>query len=342
MAEDFNSKGGLNIGGEKYLIEIVEADTKYTAEGATSAARRLVEQHKVHMVMGALATHVTLGMQEVTEKAKIIALSTAADDMIIKKNEGKKYTFRAYISYTELHPGMFKWLANTYPDKKKLMILDPNLSSSWHGHKLIKKAAPKFGFEIVYDEFYEDGTKDFYPFFVKAMGKKPDIFFNNASPPADWALHIKQTRELGFKGVFIENHVIAIETMAPIAGKANLEGVYGVGYPEDIEDYQKYKEAYAQKYGGWNPVGAYMPGPLSVILHAFEKAGSLDSDKVADVLESGKMLNNFSGLQGVFGGKNFYGRNAQWLSKQLIYQVTDTKLLPVGEITVDDMLHGWD
>ena len=349
VADHFNAQGGLNIGGERYKIELIEADNKFTAEGGASAARRLIEKDKVNLVHGGLVTQDTLGVQEVTEPAKMISMTTGAADEVINSGDGKKYSFRAYISYSETFPTMMRWFFKRFPDKKRIALLDMNYDSAWRAHELMRKLAPKLGFEIVYNEFYEGGTKDFFPFLSKAMTTKPDVFMNLASPPPDWALRIKQARQLGFKGKFLECHPLELSTMAPIAGAENLEGLMGYDYvidgPGSNEATQAFKKAYLDKYGKWDPFASLVGGPLAALLMAYEKAGSLDSDKVLAVIKEDVTWETFTGLTGIFGGVSRYGRAAQWLSPQYMQIAEKGRAVPqleYGKISIKDMLHGWD
>lgn len=348
VADYFNAKGGLNIGGERYRIELIEADNQFTAEGAATAGRRLIEADKVNIIHGGLVTQDTLGLQEVSEPAKMISMTTGAADEVISKSAGKRYAFRAYISYSETFPGMMKWFLKRYPDKRKVALLDMDYDSAWRAHELMKKLAGMLNFEIVYDEFYPGGTKDFYPFISKMMMKKPDLILNLASPPPDWALRIKQSRELGFKGLFMECHPLELDAMAPIAGAENLEGIIGYDYlidgPGSNEATRNFKEKYVQKYGQWDTFAALVAAPLASLLMAYEKAGSLDSEKVLAVIEEGVKWNNFTGLTGAFGGSSRYGNPRQWLSPQYMHVAKGGKAVPIkgGEISVNEMLHGWD
>jgi len=346
VADYFNSKGGVKIGGESYQIVFVEGDNGFTAEGGANVGRRLIDADKVRMIHGGIVTQDTLGLQEVSEPAKVISMTTGAADEVIRKDAGKKYSFRAYISYSETYPAMLKWLSRVHPDKKRIALLDLNYDSSWRGHKLINQNAPKFGLEVVYDDYYDKGTKDFYPFLTKALAKKPDVFFNAGSPPPEWALRIKQARELGYKGLFMENHPLELETMAEIAGAENLEGLIGIDYVTEgklaSEATKNFRATYIKKHGHWDPFAIMVAPPLAVILQAFEKAGSLDSDKVVPILESGKETPNFTGITGAFGGMSRYGRNAQWLCPQYIHVAKDGKAVPLmnGKVTIQDMLAG--
>ncbi|MCK4829607.1 ABC transporter substrate-binding protein, partial [bacterium] len=50
--EEVNAKGGINIGGEKYKIELIPYDDKYTAAGGVAAAHKAVFSDKVKFIIG--------------------------------------------------------------------------------------------------------------------------------------------------------------------------------------------------------------------------------------------------------------------------------------------------
>ena len=349
VADYYNSKGGIKIGQDTYKIVLIEADNKFTPEGATSAARRLIEKDKVHLMHGGIVTQDTLGVQEVTEPAKMITMNTGAADEVINAKNGKKYSFRAYISYSETFPAMMKWYLKRFPGKVRVALLDHNYDSAWRAHELMRKLAPKLGFEIVYDEFYEAGTKDLFPFLSKMMTKNPNLIMNLASPPPEYALRIKQARQLGFKGNFMECHPLEIASMAPIAGADNLEGIIGYDYiiegPGSNDKTRAFKKAYVAKYGKWDPFALMVAAPLDALLMAYQKAGSLDSDKVIAAITEDAKWDTFTGLSGVFGGESRYGRPAQWLTPQYMQIAVKGEAQPQlkdGEISINEMLHGWD
>lgn len=347
VADSINAQGGLDIGGEKYKVVFVEGDTKFTPEGAATVARRLIEKEKVNMIVGALVSHTTLGMQEITEPAKVISLNTAMTDKGISAAEGKKYSYRAYISISEVLAGMFQWMAEHHPDKKRLAMIDEDYESAWIAQKMVKKYAPKMGYEVVYDTFFPLGTKDLFPWLTKAMLKKPDVLLNVGSSNPSYALAIKQAAQLGFKGLKIECIPMALGLMSQIGGAANMEGLHDIEYltsgPRASAATKDFVARYAQAHGSWDPNAFLVPPAFEAILRAFEAAGSLDPEKVVAVLESGREWSTVSGVTGRFGGQPRYGRNAQWLAPQYIHAAQKGQVVPVegGLISVDRMLKGW-
>lgn len=344
-ADYFNARGGLNVGGERYIIKIIDADTKYTSDGGTTAARRLVDAEKVNMVLGEIATPGTLGVLSVTQPAKILTLHTAAAPETLSKDQGRRYAFRSYISYHELFPGIFKFLVKKRKIER-LAMLDNDDESGHYGHGLIRKQAKRLGFEVVYDDYFPPGTKDMGPFLLKALGKKPDIFFNCASSGAYWGLVMKQARDLGFEGLFGESHPPTPTQTGEIAGIDNMQGMIGFGYASEgdlaPEGIKRFKAEYIKKYGDWHEHSLVTGLPLSAVFMAIEEAGTLDSDKIVDVLESGKQWKTPFGVAGTFGGTKIYGHPHQWFAPQFVIEVQGDKAVPIDVIPLEDMLYGWD
>ena len=333
------------MGGEKYKIVIVDADTKFTADGATTAARRLVDAEKVNMVIGAIAGPQTLGVLSVTEPAKLITLHTAGVNEALDKKYGRKYSFRGWMSYDEIAPGVFKWLKNN-KGVQRVAMLDLDYESSHHGHEVVQKVCQKLGLEVVYDELYEGGTKDLSPFLLKAIAQKPDVIFNTSTSGVGWGLLIKQGRELGYEKLYAENHPPTPKQTGEIAGMENMQGQLGFGYAAEGDKAPagtvEFKKRFVAKYKEWHEHSLVTGIAFASILMAIEKAGVIDSDKVVAVLESGQEWATPWGVTGSWGGTQSYGQPHQWFAPQYVLEIQGDKVVPIGVIPMSDLLHGWD
>ncbi len=344
VADYFNTRGGLNVGGQKYKIVVVEADTQFTPEVASTAARRLVEKDKIDLMVGPLAGATTPPAQAVTEAAGILQVHTAAPDETITKD--KRHAFRSFISYYEMFPGVLRWVKKAHPEVKKIALLGLNYESSWYGHKLVEQLAPRLGFEIVYNDYYEPGTKDMYPHLQKLMAKNPHAIFNTSSPTPPTALIVKQAKELGYKGIFFQGHSAQVDEMAKIASKKALEGFISGDYltkgPKADPRTKAFIQKAIDKYGSWDANTFINTPTLFAVLMAIEEAGTLNVDKIIALLESGKVWDTPVGIKGTFGMKKKYGHDHQWLAPQWMHEVKNGKNTPIGEITIEEMIHGWD
>jgi len=345
LADEYNQKGGINIGGEMYKIEVREADTGMTAEGATASARRLLEQDKVDWIVGAMATFTTLSMQEVTEPAKILTLNTSSNIETMVKSDGKDYSFRGWMPYSEIVPAALRWLHRTHPEIKRVALFEVNLDSVWAGHRLLVEFIPEVGMEIVYNEFYEWGTDDFMPYMVKILSAKPDLIYMASGLPQYLALTIKAARDMGYKGRFMAQTMADLSVMGPIAGMKNLEGLYTTGYPETAPyasaEELAWQKKFQDKYKSTFQFSLWTTPPASAILQAYEEAGTMDVNKVIPLLEDGRIWKTACGVDGIFGNTQRYGQPHQWMAPQVIFEVKNGELIPIAEIPVEDMYYAW-
>ena len=70
--EWINKKGGIKIKGEPYSIQFVAEDGQSSADGAVSAATKLVTDDKVKFIVGPVMPFMVIGSGSVTEPAKVL------------------------------------------------------------------------------------------------------------------------------------------------------------------------------------------------------------------------------------------------------------------------------
>src|SRR5258708_37676644 len=76
-AEDVNAKGGLEVGGKKYKIEVVTYDDHYKAADALTAFNRLVFDDGIKYVIGPLGSAPALAVLPVSTENKVITMTMA-------------------------------------------------------------------------------------------------------------------------------------------------------------------------------------------------------------------------------------------------------------------------
>jgi len=342
VADDINGRGGLNIGGEKYQVKIIAEDNQFTPEGAAAAANRLVDKG-VNLALACIVTHTSLAAQQVFEPAKVLTLNTASDDRVIVD---KKYAFRGYMASVIYVPGEFNYLSKQR-GVKTLAQIGANTESSWFMADTNKKYAETIGMKVVYNEYFESGTVDFYPFLTKMVAAKADALFGLDCGPSEWALIMKQARELDYTGLFVVGVPPDVTTLLEIASKDDIEGLLGVGYatsgPSAPEAAKEFVQKYTEKYGRFDLAALIVTGPMYSIFQAMENCDSLDPDKVVKELQAGKEYTTPDlGETSAWGGKESFGRNAQWYGAQYMLEVQGGGVNSVYKIPMAELLHGWE
>jgi branched-chain amino acid transport system substrate-binding protein len=322
--DEINAAGGLKIAGKAYTYKLVMYDDQYTAQGGTTAATRLVNVDNVKFILGPIGSPPALGVVAVTNPAKVIALSNGYSPKILTP-EGK-YSFRMQIPTDYFAPGVARWLRQTHPQMKKVGIISPNDAVGQTLAPLHAQAYTQHGFEMVFDEKYDRGLKDFGPLITRMMAKGAELLELDGNAPGEAGLMVKQARQLGFKGVIIQTGGPGIEEVMRVAGSF-AEGFlsYDLFDPTDAA-LQSYVKGYHAKWDGPIPGLSVVWYNAARVLHeAFKKANSTDVDKVRDALE------NLEGTATVFGpvrwgGLDRYGINHQLLHSFLISEVKDGKV----------------
>jgi branched-chain amino acid transport system substrate-binding protein len=333
-ADEINAAGGLKIGGDVYKIKLIVYDHKASAADAATAANKLVSQDKVKYIIGNTVGATCNAVQTVTEPQKVLFSFMCWGT----KNLGpdKPYSFRSLLSQWEVAEPFYRWVKEKHPSLKRIAAISPNDTSGIDTNTAVVKYAKALGFEVVADEYYERGTKDFYPTLTKILALKPDLLDVAAAPAGEAGLILKQARELGFKGAKGWTAGVNPVPMISVAGKEAAEGVWTPANIDVTSEFvspavRKFGEAFVTRY-------KEVPGALAianyaafdVIAQAMVEAGSLDTDKVLAAL-TGRPHQTIWGPV-VIGGKDTYGINRQFLYPVVIAEIRDGKLVDLAQI----------
>lgn len=323
--DQMNAAGGLKLGGKTYTFKMVMYDDQYTAQGGTTAATRLVNVDGVKHIIGPVGSPAALGVIAVTNPAKVIALTNGYSPKIMTPES--KYNFRIQMPTDLFAPPIAAWLRKTYPNVKKAAIISPNDAVGQSLAPMHADAYQKHGFQMVFDEKYDRGLKDFSPLITRMMAKGAELLELDGNAPGEAGLMVKQARQLGFKGIIIQTGGPGLEEVLRVAGPL-AEGFlsYDLFDPTDPA-VQAYVKGYRAKWpeGPIPGISVMYYNASMILMEAFKKADSVDVEKVRTALE------NLEGAPTVFGpvrwtGKERYGINHQLLHAFFISEIKNGKI----------------
>ncbi len=78
-AEKINEKGGIEIGGERFKVEMFYGDAQSQPASGASAAERLIVQDEVNVLFGPYTSGVTLAVQPICAKYRVPMISGSAE-----------------------------------------------------------------------------------------------------------------------------------------------------------------------------------------------------------------------------------------------------------------------
>jgi branched-chain amino acid transport system substrate-binding protein len=288
--KEWNAKGGV-LG--KKITAIVE-DSQCTPDPAVNAANKVINQDKVHYIMGEVCSKASIPVSEIANAAKVIQItSTSTNPSVTVGADGKvkPYIFRA--CFTDPFQGTIgaSFAINNLKAKTAFIMLDQSNDYVKGLAEFFEKAFTEKGGKIVGKESYTSKDTDFSAILAKVAEAKPDIvylpdYYNIVN------LAYKQAKEKGITAPFMGGDGWDSSDL----DKAAADGGYYTNHyaPEDPRpEVQNFLKAYAAEYKDDKGVGK-VPDALAVLaydatnmlLQAIEKAGADDVEKVRTELET--------------------------------------------------------
>jgi len=328
--EEINEAGGVRIGDTCIKFEWKFEEDKGTSVGAISATESLLYGFNADAVLNTGSLAPIQVWRPYTEEAKVInfAQTEPVRDLI-----GEEYPYTFHMHTDDSPDGLYllDWISKNRPDIKKVHGIRELMTLFEEQAGVLKEAALlEYGIEYTGTEWCQVNAYDFYPVLTAALGHKPDAIMCDAYQFASIA---KQARELGFEGTFLVVGAIpdyAIEQMA----LKNIEGA--VSLTPDPESplvpqyYRDFRESYHDRYGAYPFSVTTFPSYFVpyYIAAAMEAAGSTDSDRLKEVMETQTLTLEFpSGeTQDVkMGGAELFGIDHSWSAPQYLSVVQNGK-----------------
>jgi branched-chain amino acid transport system substrate-binding protein len=279
-AKDLNAKGGL-LGRP---LEVVVYDDQSMPATGVRLYEKLITEDKVDAVMGPYSSPITEAVANVTEKyRKVMVSPLAATTSIFKK--GRKHVFMV-ISPAEVYlEGLIDMAAKR--GLKTVAIVNEDTLFTKSSAVGTADLAKKRGLQVVFQEAYPKGNTDFSALLVKMRATNPDVVA--AATYFDDAVALtRQMKELNVNpkmlGVTVGGDLPEFYDLL----KLNAEYIYGATQWEAALPYpgqKEFTEGYRKEFGR-EPVYHSAAGYAGCVVYAeaVKRAGTLDSDKVREVL----------------------------------------------------------
>src|ERR1700730_17926634 len=154
---EFNEDGGLN--GRK--AELLVRDDKLNPGEAATRTLELIENEKVHCIVGSLSASVQLAINNVTKERKVLFNSISQSDAINEAKDFSRYTF-----HEALNPHMTAGAVGRYAFPKfgkKVVFLTADYA---YGHEMVRgfeAVRSQFNIEVLADIRIRSGQRIFQP-----------------------------------------------------------------------------------------------------------------------------------------------------------------------------------
>ena len=318
--QKIKENGGVKIGDKCYNFRVTYYDDESKGDRGATLAERLINQDKVQYMLGPYSSGLTKAIAPVTEKYQIPMVEAEGASRSLF-NKGYKYLF-AVLSTSEQYLASAVTLAaqmaekgGKSPSSVKVAVAVENDPFSLDIRAGVLDDAKKYDMKVIVDEKLPRDLSDMSAILTKVKLLKPDLLIvsghskgaatavrqiaeQNVKVPMIAITHCESADVTGNFGKAAEDILCSTqwaETLTyedPIFGTAaNYEKEFKSAYPEYAKKSVPYQTAQAS-------------AAVYVFKDAFERAGTLDKDKLRDAIAETNMKTFYGNIKFAPEGNN--------------------------------------
>ena len=287
--EQFKEKkqGNFNV---DFIVEDSQAD----AAKGVSAIQKLISADKVKMVLGPLASGVTLACAPVAERNKVILLSPSSSAPAI--TQAGEYIFRTELSDFQGGEAQADFAIEKL-DFKKIACLYINNDYGASLNKVFKERFEEKGGVIEYSEGFKQDETDFKKILTKINSLELDAIF--VISHNEILNLVRQKAELGIKTPIYTTPVFEDQRNLEKLGELANGIIYTYYGKFDVKSEEKSAKSFVEAYKAkFNEPPTYYAAlaydAANILLHALDK-NKLQTENLKEVLQS---IKGFFGVTG--------------------------------------------
>jgi branched-chain amino acid transport system substrate-binding protein len=274
--EEINAAGGV-LG--KKLKLITEDDQSQAGQPAT-IVRKLIAQDKAVAVLGEVASSKSLEAAPICQQNKIPMISPASTNP--KVTEVGDYIFR--VCFIDPFQGtVMSKFAQSKGWKNIAVLTDVKQDYSVGLAEFFIKDFKASGGQIVKEQKYSTGDKDFKPQLTSIKAAKPDAIFVPGYY-AEVSLIAKQARLLGIKAPLLGGDGWVGDSLLKVAGDSLDGSFFSCHFSSDDKSpvVQGFVEKFKAKYNGETPddMAALGYDSAMILADAIKRAGTTEPEKL--------------------------------------------------------------
>lgn len=286
-----NEKGGINVGGEMYPVEVIYYDDKSDAGTGTKLTEKLITEDKVDFLFGPFSSGITFATTAIGEKYDIITVAPEANATNVYER-GYKNVFSILPPAPALTQPIFEMAATLDPKPRTVAIIAANDLFPLSCAEGAVEKAEELGMEVVLYEKYPADTNDVSALLSVVKDKAPDIFLTSGYTK-DALMVVRQAREINLNMPMFAFSVgiMLPEFISSLGDDANyvVEGEWWLPDGKDegpvFGSTAEYTKMFNEAYGMDPGYHAASGSAAGVVLQlAIEKAGTIETAAVREAL----------------------------------------------------------
>jgi branched-chain amino acid transport system substrate-binding protein len=319
--KEVNDAGGLEVGGNKYKVDLFIEDNAGKADQSASAAQKLITQNNVVAIIGPNASRYAIPASEIAESSKVVLITPWSTNpkttLDARTGAPKKYVFRSCFIDPFQGRVVAKFALDNLKAKKAAVLYDVASEYNKGIAEFFKKTFEEIGGQVVSFETYTTGDKDFSAQLTKIKETNPDVIFL-PNYYSEVPLQIQQAHRLGITTPFLGSDSWGSADLLKLGGQ-DLEGYYfSTHYAADAATpiATKFIAAYKAKYSSTpDDVAALTYDAFGLLWTALKNAGKVDRQAVRDALAKVPQY------EGVTGNMKFQEGSGDPIKSAVILQI---------------------
>ena len=319
--KEVNDAGGLEVGGNKYKVDLFIEDNAGKADQSASAAQKLITQNNVVAIIGPNASRYAIPASEIAESSKVVLITPWSTNpkttLDARTGAPKKYVFRSCFIDPFQGRVVARFAIDNLKAKKAAVLYDVASEYNKGIAEFFKKTFEEIGGQVVSFETYTTGDKDFSAQLTKIKETNPDVIFL-PNYYSEVPLQIQQAHRLGITTPFLGSDSWGSADLLKLGGQ-DLEGYYfSTHYAADAATpiATKFIAAYKAKYSSTpDDVAALTYDAFGLLWTALKNAGKVDRQAVRDALAKVPQY------EGVTGNMKFQEGSGDPIKSAVILQI---------------------
>lgn len=316
-----NDKGGVKVGGKSYKFKIKYYDDESNSGRAAQLAERLIKQDGIKYMLGPYSSGLTKAIAPITEENKIpmVEANGASRSLFTK---GYKYLFAVLSAANQYLEVAIDLAVEKNGGKPVRIAMAFEQDAFSQDVRLgVVEAAKRTGSEIIIDDKLPKELNDMAAILAKVKVTKPDVLV--VSGHSKGALTaIRQISEMKIDIPMLAMTHCDASKLAKQHGKKAEYALCAAQWHKTLSykdeyfgDGMKYDKDFTAEYGYAPPYqAAESSAALLVYKDAFERANSMDTEKIRDALAKTE-------IQTFYGNIKFSPQGQNIAKPMVLFQV---------------------
>ncbi len=305
--EDIKAAGGLDVGGEKVMVEIVIEDNESKPESAAKAATKLITEDEVLAIVGPQASSQAIPAGEMANNYGTPMISPWSTNPDTTKD--RPFVFRGCFLDPFQGPVVANFIKDEFGFQKAAVLYDIASDYPKGLAEVFKEAWEKLNGagSVVAFESFTTKDADFSSQLTNIINSGAQFLFT-PQYYNEVALIVQQAQELGFKGPIVGSDSWGSAETVKLCGEACYGLFFSTHYAAAgaTGATKEFIERYEKKYG-YTPddVGALTWDALRIVQTAIENTGKLTGDLEKDRVAVKDALAEIKEFDGITGKMTF-------------------------------------